>query len=181
MVNVRSRSSTRCKATTRVKFFQGSGSSPREARRGCPKEFFEKLVAGTIGIRGHSGCLIIRHGPDGSIRPPAFRLYDLRHTSRHCSWPRTRRSPTSARSSATRIPRRRSATTRAGSRTRDGAGWISSIASARPSLRLRRPFPVRFGTRFGTKRPQKAKSGTPAIPKCPIRLVGRQGLEPWTR
>src|SRR5215470_525479 len=39
MVNVRSRSSTRCKATTRVKFFQGSGSSPREARRGAQKNF----------------------------------------------------------------------------------------------------------------------------------------------
>jgi hypothetical protein len=27
----------------------------------------------------------------------------------------------------------------------------------------------------------KAKSGTPAMPKCPVRLVGRQGLDPWTR
>ena len=27
----------------------------------------------------------------------------------------------------------------------------------------------------------KAKSVTPEIPKCPIRLVGRQGPEPWTR
>ena len=38
-----------------------------------------------------------------------------------------------------------------------------------------------FGTRFGTKQLPKAKSGTPRLPKCPIRLVGRQGLEPWTR
>ena len=27
----------------------------------------------------------------------------------------------------------------------------------------------------------KAKSGTPAIPKCPILVVGRGGLEPPTR
>jgi hypothetical protein len=39
----------------------------------------------------------------------------------------------------------------------------------------------RISGRSGTERIEKAKSGTPVIPKCPIRVVGRGGLEPPTR
>jgi hypothetical protein len=37
------------------------------------------------------------------------------------------------------------------------------------------------GSQLVAKTGSEAKSVTPALPKWPISLVGRQGLEPWTR
>jgi hypothetical protein len=60
---------------------------------------------------------------------------------------------------------------------------VDSLDEARaiPKLRLEAAQGGMVGDQLVNNPGLKAKSGTPAIPKCPIRLVGRQGLEPWTR
>ena len=52
---------------------------------------------------------------------------------------------------------------------------------ANQKLRLEAAQGGMVGDQLVTNPGLKAKSGTPAIPKCPILVVGRQGLEPWTR
>ena len=43
-------------------------------------------------------------------------------------------------------------------------------------------FKGQLASEAEVQNPDKKESGTPPIArKCPIRLVGRQGLEPWTR
>jgi integrase len=116
---------------------------------------------------------------------PSFRLYDLRHTYAslllaagapitYVSAQLGHSNPsTTLKYYARWIPSR-------------GQRWVDLLdrATARwrePSRLRPRRFRVQSGTRFGTKSARNSKSGTPVIPKCPIRLVGRQGLEPWTR
>jgi integrase len=56
--------------------------------------------------------------------------------------------------------------------------YASLLLATRAPIRR---FRVRCGTRFGIKSLRNNKSGTPGMPKCPIQLVGGQGLEPWSR
>ena len=107
-------------------------------------------------------------------RLPEFRLYDLRHT--YASLLLADNAPITYVSQ--QLGHANGSTT-----FRFYARWIPSRGKRWVDVldRVTTAIQAAVGTRFGTRTNIKPESGVPVIWKRPIRLVGRQGLEPWTR